>query len=105
MYMNKTYVLGTKVEVITDHKPLTSIYNDPQKPRQLRVDRHRTKLLPFRYHVTYEPGHKISCDYGSRHPPKTTINEENKQEWAVEDENDIFAIRVVKELLPSTVTL
>ena len=56
MYMNRKYTLGTHMEVVTDHKLLIPVYNDPRKPKQLRVDRHCTKLLPFRYSVTYEPG-------------------------------------------------
>ena len=46
MLMNKMYTLGTMTEVVTDHKPLVNIYNDPGKPKQLCLDRHRTKLLP-----------------------------------------------------------
>ena len=66
--MNKMYTLGTIIEVVTDHKPLVTIYNQPGKPKQLRIDRHRTKLLPFQYHVTYELGLIMPCNYGSHHP-------------------------------------
>ena len=47
MYINQMYTLGTQVEVFTDHKPRIPTYNDPRKPKQLHVDRHHTKLLPF----------------------------------------------------------
>ena len=56
MLMNKMYALGTHVEVVCDHEPLIHIYNSTQKPKQLRVNSHRTKLLPFNYNVVYEPG-------------------------------------------------
>ena len=56
MLMNKMYTLGTMIEVVTDHKTLVTIYNDPGKPKQLHLDRHCTKLLPYQYHVIYEPG-------------------------------------------------
>ena len=49
MLMNKMYNLGTMIEVVTNHKPLVTIYNDPGKPKQLRLDRHCTKLLPYQY--------------------------------------------------------
>jgi len=65
LHMNKMYTMGTHVKVVTDHKPLVNVY-DLNKPKQLCVDRHRTKLLPFRYHVIYKPGHTTSRDYGSR---------------------------------------
>ena len=70
MYMNKMYTMGTHIEVVTDHKPLVPIYNDKLKPKQLRVNNHKTKLLPFQYNVIYQPGKSTPCDYGSRHPPK-----------------------------------
>ena len=51
MTINKMYKLGMHVEVVTDHKPLIPLplYNNPTRPRNLRVDRHRTKLLPYIY--------------------------------------------------------
>ena len=59
MHMNRMYTLGTKVEVVTDHKPLLDAYQRP-KPKQLRIDRHRTKLLGFDYVLTHEPRQDIS---------------------------------------------
>ena len=44
MYMNKMYTMGTEVEIVTDHQPLLSAYDESPKPKQLRIDRHRTKL-------------------------------------------------------------
>ena len=107
MYMNRMYTLGTHIEVITDHKPLVHIYNNPEKPKQLRVDKHRTKLLPFNYTVKYEPGPSTPCDYGSRHPPPGQIfNADQTLNWAVEDETDIPINRVMlEELLPQAITL
>ena len=69
--MNHTsFTLGTRVEAITDQEPLVPVYNSLAKPKQLRVDRHTTKLLLFSYDVTYEPGAKTRCNYGLRHPPQ-----------------------------------
>ena len=103
MYMNWMYTLGTHVEVVTDHKPLIPMYNDPRKPKQLCVDRHRTKLLPLRYSITYEPWNQIP---GSRHPPSTgEFTETEKCLWAVEDESDILVNRVIEDLLPEAITI
>ena len=106
MHMNKMYTLGTHVEVVTDHAPLLPAYNAPNKPKQLRVDRHRTKLLPIRYNVVYEPGKMTPCDYGSHHPPpNTTFTEEQRVDWAIEDETDIFVNQVIQDQLPQSITL
>ena len=68
--MNCMYNLGIHAVVVTDHEPLICVYNDPRRPKQLRVDRHSTiKLLPFERNIFFEPGKDTPCDYGSRHLP------------------------------------
>ena len=99
------YTLGTDVEVITDHKPLIPIYNANSPPRQLRVDRHRTKLLPYNYSVSYEPGKDSPCDYGSRHPPTHDLTQDLIDEWGVETGTDIYVNRVIEDSLPPAVSL
>ena len=84
MLMNKMYTLGTQVEVVTDHEPLLPIYSSSAKPRQLRVDRHRTKLLPYDFTVVHEPGVTSPCDYGSRHPSAHNLTGREIEEWGVE---------------------
>ena len=64
MHVNKMYTLGTHVQVVTDHQPLIPIYNSPNKLKQRRVDRHRTKLFPFQYDVVYEPGKETPVTMG-----------------------------------------
>ena len=103
--MNKMYTLGAMTEVVTDHKPLVNIYNDPGKPKQLRLDRHRTKLLPYQYHVIYEPGSKTPCDYGSRHPQIHAYSDEITKAWGVENGKDIYVNRIIDDLLPKAVTI
>ena len=104
-HMNKIYTLGTQIEVVTDHAPLLPAYNPPNKPKQLRVDQHHTKLLPFQYNVVYEPGKMTPCDYGSRHPPPNTdFTEEERVDWAIEDETDIFVNWVIHDQLPQAIS-
>ena len=93
MYMNRMYTLGTHTECVTDQEPLVPVYNTPTKPNQLRVDRHRTKLLPFSYNVVYEPGSKTPCDYGSRHPPKQDFTQEEIDAWCIKYGTDIYVNR------------
>ena len=103
--MNKMYTMGTHIDVVTDHEPLVSIYNAASKPKQLRVDRHRTKLLAFSYNVVYEEGAKTPCDYGSRHPKEMKFTEKEIADWCVETGTDIFVNRVLQDTLPSAITL
>ena len=105
MCMNKMYTLGTKVEVVTDHKPLLPIYSKSSRPRQLRVDRHRMKLLPYNYTVTYEPGTKSPCDYGSRHTPTLELNSDLVEEWNVELGTEVLVNRIISNTLDTAITL
>ena len=99
--MNKMYTLGTKTEVVTDHKPLLKPYNSPGKPKQLRIDRHRTKLLPYTYSLVYEPGKMSPCDYGSRHPSTEAVfTKDEIEEWNIETGIDVYVNRVIEERVP-----
>ena len=92
--------------MITDHEPLIHVCNNPRCPKQLCVDRHRTKLLPFEYDVVFQPGKDTPCDYGSRHPPQLrTFTEDQKQQWAIKNDVDIFVNQIIEDQLPQAVTL
>ena len=98
--------LGTQIEVVTDHASLLPEYNTPNKPKQLRVDRHHTKLLPFRYNIVYEPGKMTPYDYGLRHPPPNAdFTEKERVDWAIEDKTDIFVNWVIQDQLSQAITL
>ena len=72
----------------------------------MRVDQHYTKLLPFQYNVVYEPGKMTPCDCGSCHqPPNTDFTEEERVDWAIKDETDIFINQGIQDQLPQAVTL
>ena len=103
IHMNKMYTLGTHIEALIDHAPLIHAYN---APKQLRVDGHRTKLLPFWYNIVYEPRKMTPYDYGSSHPPpNTNFTEEERVDWAIADETDIFVDWVIQDQLPQAITL
>ena len=105
MTMNKMYTLGAHVEVVTDHKPLIPLYNTATRPKNLRVDRHRTKLLPYSYTVTHEPGESSPCDFGSRHPPALRPTKQEEADWCIEDDTDIFVNRIISDNLPHAITM
>ena len=53
-------------DVITDHKPLVTIWAKPRPP--LRIERWGLRLQPYKMVVKYRPGHDNPADYMSRHP-------------------------------------
>ena len=72
--MNRKYLTGARFTVMTDHSALPAMYNNTSRPAPHRVDRHRGRLGAFDMTVEFVPGHKMPCDYGSRHPEKLPDN-------------------------------
>ena len=105
---NRMYLYGTEFEVVVDHRPLVSLYNSPNRPAPVRVDRHRSKLLAFRFKVVYSPGHQNPSDYASRNPRKDNQGEATAKELGIEGEEEDaeFAVnRVLEEDLPGAITM
>ena len=65
---NQLYLLGSTFTVVTDHKPLVSLYNNPRRPGPFRVERMRLKLQGFSFRVIYRSGKLNPTDYTSRQP-------------------------------------
>ena len=84
--INKMYLLGIDYEAAVDHKPLIPLYNNPKRPKQMRVDRHRMKLAGYRFKVIHVAGSKIPCDYGSRRgcPEAIEYSKEHSIEYSRE---------------------
>ncbi len=55
------YIYGTKVELVTDHKPLQFIYGPRSKP-SARVEWWVLRLQPYEYDVIHIPGTKNIAD-------------------------------------------
>ena len=62
------YVMGSRFTVVTDHKPLVSIYNNPQSNPPARIKRWTLRLQRYDMTVVYRPGKDNPADYLSRHP-------------------------------------
>ncbi|XP_033118512.1 uncharacterized protein K02A2.6-like [Anneissia japonica] len=72
------YLYGARFQIMTDHKPLLSIFNH-NKPLSTQIERWRLRLMPYNYELEYRPGHDNPADYLSRHPNKTTQDTEEQQ--------------------------
>lgn len=64
--------------VITDHKPLETIWKKPCPP--LRIERWGLRLQPYKFIIRYLPGRENIADYMSRHPIPMDIQEKNLSE-------------------------
>ncbi|KAK3093815.1 hypothetical protein FSP39_020533 [Pinctada imbricata] len=89
------YLYGVEVELLTDHKPLECIYSQRSKPCA-RIERWVLRLQPYRYKVTYIPGHKNIADSLSR-----LLGKGNVATHKMSDEYVYFA---AKEATPDAMT-
>ena len=62
------YLCGSSFQIITDHKPLEAIFNNPTCKVTARLERLQLHLPPYKVNVVYKPGANNPTDYMSRHP-------------------------------------
>ena len=77
---NRMYLHGMKFDVVSDHKPLIPLYNNPRKQAPARIENHRLKLQQYRMTVRYEKGCTNPTDYNSRHPLPITEQQKDRAE-------------------------
>ena len=64
----KLYLLGQKFTLITDHKPLETIFSSPKSRPNARIERWALRLQPFDFEIKYKSGENNPSDYLSRNP-------------------------------------
>ena len=77
------YIYGKPVTVYTDHKPLISLYGNPNSKPPARIERWSLRLQPYSANIVYIVGLNNPADYMSRHPlnqSKLTSREEKVAE-------------------------
>ena len=93
------FVYGAEFKVITDHKPLVSLFNNPSSKPSARIERWLLDLQQYRFTVEYRPGASNPADYASRHP----IGGSESREYEIEVEEHVAF--VAKNAVPKAVTL
>ena len=66
------YIFGKPVSILTDHKPLVTIFNNGSTQKNPRLERWATKLSPYDAALDYITGTRNPADYMSRHPENVT---------------------------------
>ena len=92
------YLYGSDFVVITDHRPLVSLFNNAHSKPPTRIERWILKLQEYEFCVVYEPGKLNPADYLSRHPLPTTSATSREEKVAEQHINYIIANAVPKSM-------
>lgn len=79
------YTYGSAVTVVTDHKPLTYIFNNPLSKPPARIERWSLRIDQYNPKIVYRPGKDNPADYMSRHPRRGS-KQSTPQEQKVAEE-------------------
>ena len=63
----RLFLICSEFDVITDHKALESIFNNPKSKPPARIERWMMRLQPYNFKVIYKKGSLNESDYTSRH--------------------------------------
>jgi len=96
---NRMFLYGIPIVVVTDHKPLVNLYNNPKKQGPARVEHHHLKLQGYRFEVKYEKGETNPTDYNSRHPIPLT---QEQKDLITEDA--FFVNTIIDNDIPDVLT-
>jgi len=94
------YLNGSSFQIITDHKPLETIFNNLTCKATARLERLQLRLQPYKTNVVYKPGANNPADYMSRHPdPKQSQASHNLSRV------DAYVNFVTNNAIPPAITL
>lgn len=93
------YLYGNNFRVISDHKPLIPLFNNPVAKMPTRIERWILKLQEYTYILEYQPGKQNPADYLSRHPLPCTRQSTREEKMAEEHINFISEHATPKTIL------
>ena len=94
------YLYGLKdFTVVTDHKPLVTLYNGAKENMPPRVKHHKIMSQGYNFKVIYEKGCDNPGDYLSRHPLRESVGkDEADEQW------DLEVDTLISWMVPDAVT-
>lgn len=91
---------GPTFDIITDHKPLVPMFNNPRSQLPPRLLRWRLKMQQYNFNVLYHPGNQNPADYLSRHPPSSLSPHEANDHNSTEEYVNFIAINAIPTAIP-----
>ncbi|KAL7851862.1 hypothetical protein SRHO_G00176470 [Serrasalmus rhombeus] len=79
------YLYGQSFTLVTDHKALEVIWNNPRSKPPARIERWDLRLQPYDLRVVYRKGLENPADYMSRHPIKVQTGKHTRATKVAEE--------------------
>ena len=96
----RLFLLGAEFDIITDHKALEAIFNNPRSKPPARIERWIMRLQPYNFHVIYKSGQTNEADYLSRHPIDVAVKQSSQERIAEQ-----YVNYVIRHTVPKSMTL
>ena len=97
----KLYLLGREFNLITDHKPLECIFNNPNSKPPARIERWALRLQAFDYNVLYRQGSDNPADFMSRHP----VNMQTTSAHAASESAEQYINHICSTAIPKAMSI
>ena len=94
------YIYGKHVRIYMDHKPLVSIFGNPNSKPPTRIKRWTLKLQPYDISVVYRPGKDNPADYLSHHSTKRPENTSRAEKIA-----EGYVMFITDNMVPKAMTV
>ena len=79
------YLYGHSFTLVTDHKPLEMIWNNPRSKPPARIERWGLRLQPYDFRIVFKKGADNPADYMSRHPMSMQMLEHTRASKVAEE--------------------
>ncbi|KAK7919302.1 hypothetical protein WMY93_010586 [Mugilogobius chulae] len=85
------YIYGHPFVLVTDHKALEIIWNNPRSKPPARIERWGLRLQPYNFKVEYRKGADNPADFMSRHPLPSHESESTRASKVAEEYVNFFS--------------
>ena len=96
------FLYGKPFIVVTDHKPLEVIFNNPRHATSIRLQRMTVQMLDYEFKVEYRPGKTNISDYTSRHP--LPLEQSGKRELGTTKDVRHYVNFVTENVIPKAIS-
>lgn len=96
------YIYGHPFILVTDHKALEIIWNNPRSKPPARIERWGLRLQPYNFKVEYRKGADNPADYMSRHPICSQAGDSTRATKVAEEYVDFIASHATPKAMTLT---